>query len=348
MAEVSEAGAPLAERWNWHGASRWLGVGGALVGLALYALPWYAASGGARYNGLRLLTQEAIRYSAPASAPQGEACAGALTGFGAPVAALALALLLALAAHLALGQRRLAARRGVSFALALVALVAGWLGLFFALPWIIGELPTDLVSYAPVSSCGEIGTREPALTGLGLSLGLVIVVSRWRIAWRPPAAPWLLGTCAALGLLGFAAPWDLKLTPGAWYLASATNCLVAANGDGRQCVPTGLAAPGAPLVDTSAAFIRLVVAVNLPFYLIQVALLLAVLVVALLAGRGRTAGWLRALQVISLVVGILGMLSGALPELISSLQALAAGASLVPLAFILLTLFALRAGVRRP
>lgn len=340
MAVETDVVARTARSTRWGRVPGWLGAAAALLGLATYALPWYSAAGGATYTGLGLLLHDFIAYDIPAySSPYdgpSQVCAGALSGLSLPVALMAGLFAVALAVSLALAWRPL--RRGVAFALASALLIATWLGILTLFPLLSSTLRTDFPQGNALGpSCPPIGARGPGFYALLPCLILLAVACLWRMALALPSAPWLLGMCAALGLLGFAAPWDLSFTPGLWLFAADATCAAAsfgAQGGYLQACNSGAVRPMSQV--ELLAF--------LPAYAVQFLLLLLVLVIAILAARRRAPGWLRALQIVALAVGVLGLVSGGLIEGLISLLLLAPGASLVLLAFLLLAIFAGRAG----
>jgi hypothetical protein len=344
MADVSVADAPKSatvSRSVWRIIPSLLGIGGALAGIVSFFLPWYTATGGATYSGIGLIIHEYAPYDVPAYdstfGPSPQVCSGALSGFSLPVALMGGLLVAALAISLALMWR---VRRGVAFALAGTLLVASWLGALILFPLLFSLLRTDYPQGPALGpNCPPIGARGLGFDALLPCLLVIIAACLWRVALSLPSAPWLLGICAALGLLGFVAPWDLSFTPGAWYMASAAGCLITSGWNVGSCTPVN----PSPVV-TSAWAEQLQIVAMLPAYAAQLLILAAVLTLAIAAARTRTAGSLRALQIVSLVTGILGLMSGVLLELLIAVVSFSLGASVVALAFLLLTIFAGRAG----
>lgn len=218
------------------------------------------------------------------------------------------------------------------------------MGLLILAPLTFIALSTSYpqIGESPGPDCPPIGSHGAGRYLLLAALALIVVASLWRMALTAPRAPWLVGTCAALGLAGWLAPWDMSAIPGGWYAARAAVCELSAG-------PAALSYGGGcltPVQMAQSGSMATVVGIpaDLPFYAIQTLLLLAVLLVAIIAGRREEPGWLRALQIVGLTAGVLGLLSALPLEAIAAVVFLAPGAAIVGLGFLLLAVFAGRAG----
>lgn len=288
----------------WRRVPGWLGVGGALLGLASLALPWYVAGGGATYSGFSLMLHDPLPYTATASdSTLGAAtCYGALARFSLPLGLLAGVFVASLVGGALLAWRPL--RRGVAFTLALALLVASGLALSVLYPW-INDLLTPTLVNGPMT-CPPPGSLGVANNVSYAGLFIIFFAGVIQTILTRPAAPWLAVIAASLGLSGFLLPWDLSGTPGASRILAAVSCLDDAGEVAPRCIPSASFPAGAPLAVSTGALAQRAIADDLGIYLLQLFMLLVILALALVVARWRTRRWMFALSVVSYGVALVG------------------------------------------